>query len=224
MTVTFLQIYEKLYKAYGPQHWWPATDGPFEVIIGAILTQNTAWSNVEKAIRSLKAKRLLSIRALKGVSKSKLALAIRSSGFFNVKARRLKSFMTHLSRHHHDRLVSLFASGVQNLRDELLGIDGIGPETADSIVLYAANKPVFVVDAYTRRIFKRLGFLSPPRPRPNDDYHSIQKMFQDHLPKKTSLYNEYHALIVRHAKEYCRKRPVCSLCPLEALCPKLIES
>jgi endonuclease-3 related protein len=201
-------IYRRLRQRYGPQHWWPASE-PFEVITGAILTQSTAWTNVEKAIANLKAAGKLSPAALRKLSEAELARLIRPCGYYNVKARRLKAFSSWLGNNYDDSLETLFKSDIDTLRARLLDIYGIGEETADSTMLYAGNRPVFVIDAYTRRIIDRIG-LAPS----NHDYASYQKLFTSNLPEDVKLYNEYHALLVRHAKEVCRKNPLCQRCCL----------
>ncbi|MEK7851396.1 MAG: endonuclease III domain-containing protein [Deltaproteobacteria bacterium] len=208
-----LKVYDKLYKTYGPQHWWPG-DTPFEVIVGAILTQNTSWGNVEKAIRNLKAEGILSPEDLRDVNHNHLAMLIRPSGYFNIKAGRLKHFIEYLFKRHGGSLKKMFSLELKQLRHELLEVKGIGPETADSILLYAGGYPVFVVDAYTVRIFQRLGIL------PEEvTYHETQEIFMDSLPDDVKLFNEYHALIVRLGKELCRPRPKCEKCPLkEGIC------
>ena len=201
-------IYRLLFERYGPQHWWPARE-PFEVIVGAILTQSTAWTNVEKAITNLKATGKLSPQLLRSLPDEELASLIHPCGYYNVKARRLKAFSRWLGEHYDDNLQKLFSCDTVLLRRELLGIYGIGEETADSIMLYAGNKPVFVIDAYTRRIIDRLG-LTPPDP----SYAAYQALFKANLPSDAGLFNEYHALLVRHAKEVCRKSPLCRDCCL----------
>ncbi len=208
-----LKVYDKLYKTYGPQHWWPG-DTPFEVIVGAILTQNTSWGNVEKAIRNLKAEGILSPEDLRDVNHNHLAMLIRPSGYFNIKAGRLKHFIEYLFKRHGGSLKKMFSLELKQLRHELLEVKGIGPETADSILLYAGGYPLFVVDAYTVRIFQRLGIL------PEEvTYHETQEIFMDSLPDDVKLFNEYHALIVRLGKELCRPRPKCEKCPLkEGIC------
>jgi endonuclease-3 related protein len=200
--------YRRLLERYGPQHWWPARE-PFEVITGAILTQSTAWTNVEKAIANLKAAGKLSPAALRKLSEAELARLIRPCGYYNVKARRLNAFSIWLGENYYDNLDRLFKSNADTLRERLLVIYGIGEETADSIMLYAGNKPVFVIDAYTRRIIDRMG-LTPS----SHDYASYQKLFTANLPKDVKLFNEYHAVLVRHAKEVCRKHPFCQRCCL----------
>jgi len=202
-------VFDLLFKAYGPQHWWPG-DTPFEVIAGAILTQNTNWTNVEKAISNLKQEGCLSPEKLHAIRQEELAELVRPSGYFNIKAKRLKSFMAFLFDSFNGELDRMFSLTLARLRHELLLVNGIGPETADSILLYAGRYPVFVVDAYTRRIFSRLGLLDSEH-----TYHQVQAFFHDHLGEDEGLFNEYHALIVRHAKEYCRTRPLCDNCPLE---------
>lgn len=209
-------IFKKLLKAFGPQHWWPA-DSPFEVVVGAILTQNTNWGNVEKAITSLRTARLLSPKALFESRKSKIENRIRPSGYYRQKAKKLKAFVSHLFRRHKGSLRKMFRQEIGPLRKELLSIHGIGEETADSIILYAAGKPVFVVDAYTKRIGQRLGWFK------SDDYGSVQCYFGEHLPRSVKIYNEYHSLLVELAKRCCRKIPLCPKCPLNSVCPKLIR-
>lgn len=209
-----LGIYARLRAAYGPQGWWPGKT-PFEVCLGAILTQNTSWTNVEKALGQLRRRGLLSYRALREVPPARLAPLIRSSGYFNLKARRAAAFVSFLGREYGGRVAGMRSQTPRALRAKLLGVRGIGPETADSIVLYAAGLPLFVVDAYTRRVFSRLGMLSGREP-----YHEVQALFMKSLPCDSGLYNDYHAQIVRLAKQACRTRPLCGRCPLESLCPK----
>jgi endonuclease-3 related protein len=202
------KIYQRLFRQYGPQHWWPARE-PFEVIVGAILTQSTAWTNVEKAIKNLRKAGKLSPEALRSLTCDKLADLIHPCGYYNVKARRLKAFADWLGECYGNNLEKVFARDTGEIRRELLGIYGIGEETADSIILYAGNKPVFVIDAYTRRIIDRLG-LTPP----HQSYSAYQAFFTENLPADAALFNEYHALLVRHAKEACRKNPFCRWCCL----------
>jgi endonuclease-3 related protein len=209
-----LAIYGALYKAYGPQHWWPG-ETPFEVMVGAVLTQNTAWANVEKAITNLKRHDLLTPSRLSAVTLKRLALLIRPSGYFNVKAKRLKHLVSFITREYGGSLGRLFAEGPAELRRKLLEVHGIGPETADSILLYAAKKPFFVVDAYTKRVFGRHGLVVE-----NAGYHDVQGLVMENLPRSGRLFNEYHALIVRVAKERCKRRgPLCLGCPLEGFLP-----
>jgi endonuclease-3 related protein len=197
---------------FGPQHWWPAQE-PFEVIVGAILTQSAAWGNVEKAIASLRAAKALSPRALRQLPTSKLANLVHPCGYYNAKALKLKSFAYWLGNHYDDDLDKLFANNIYDLCQQLLSIHGIGRETADSIVLYAANKPIFVIDAYTRRIINRIG-LAPDR----NSYAAYQALFMEHLPPNAGLFNEYHALLVCLGKNVCHSRPLCQQCCLNNLC------
>ena len=203
------EIYDTLLAAFGHQHWWPG-DTPFEIMIGAVLTQNTAWTNVERAIDNLKSANLLTLEAMAATDVHILAELIRPSGYYNQKAARLKGLTQYLVDNHHD-LQTFFDQDTETLREELLGLKGIGPETADSITLYAAEKPTFVVDTYTHRIFSRHHLIDEEA-----DYHQIREMFMDALPEEVQLYNEYHALIVRLGKEYCKKsKPLCDACPLK---------
>jgi endonuclease-3 related protein len=207
-----LDVYWRLYAAYGPQHWWPA-DSSFEVVVGAILTQSAAWLNVEKAIANLRAAGILSPEGLLRVNLDTLARLVYPAGYYNAKARKLKAFLEMLFDRHGGRLDSLFALPLPQLRQRLLATHGIGQETADSIILYAAEKPTFVIDAYTRRVFSRLG-LEPP----TDSYPSWQAMFSEALSSDVQMFNEYHALIDRHAKTVCRKAPLCDQCCLRDIC------
>jgi len=205
-------VFHLLLAAYGPRSWWPA-ETPLEVCVGAILTQNTAWGNVEKAIANLKGAGALSAEALGEIPEARLAELIRPSGFFNVKSRRLKAFVRFLFATSDGSLDDLFRRPWRDLREELLGVAGIGPETADSILLYAGGQPTFVVDAYTRRLFGRLGIC-----RHDTEYEELRGMFMTDLAPDVTLYNEYHALIVQHGKERCRTRPLCDGCPLLVRC------
>ena len=207
-------MYRILRRAHGKAAWWPG-ETPFEVCLGAILTQNTSWTNVEKALDSLRSRGLLSFAALARLRAARLAPLIRSSGYFNVKARRVKSFLDFLFREYAGRVAPMASEQPQTLRAKLLDVKGIGPETADSIVLYAAKLPLFVVDAYTRRIFSRLGYL-----RGDEDYDAMQRFFMERLPHDALIYNDYHAQIVLLGKNTCRKRPRCAACPLERRCEK----
>ena len=203
-----LTVYKKLLAFYGPQKWWPAEE-PFEVIIGAILTQSTAWTNVEKAINNLKTSDRLSPEGIRILSHAELAGLIHPSGYFNAKAKKLQAFTTWLQEKYDDSLRDLFSNETNQLREQLLAVYGIGEETADSIILYAANKPTFVIDAYTRRFIGRIG-LAPG----NNSYSAYQALFTNNLPADTGLFNEYHALLVRLAKDACRKNPICEKCCL----------
>ena len=207
-----LGIYNQLLAHYGPQDWWPAQE-PFEVIVGAILTQATAWGNVEKAIANLKRAEALSPEELRQMPLPELSRLLYPCGYYNAKALKLKSFAHWLGIHYADDLNKLFATDIYQLRQQLLSIHGIGPETADSIILYAANKPVFVIDAYTRRIINHVGLATE-----GSSYSAYQALFMDNLPADTQLFNEYHALLVCLAKDVCRSRPFCSKCCLNNLC------
>jgi endonuclease-3 related protein len=204
------EIYKDLYDYYGPQHWWPADDW-FEVTVGAILTQNTAWNNVEKSIENLKQRDLLEPEKLSKIKEDDLAQLIRSSGFYNLKSKRLKNFLEWLKKYNYD-IDKIKNKSVTSLREELLSIKGIGKETADSILLYAFEMPVFVIDAYTKRMFSRLGLIL------SRQYDEFQDFFEKNLTKDVQLYNEYHALIVKHSKVYCKKTPKCSDCFLKEKC------
>ncbi len=204
-----LAVYDALFAAFGPQRWWPART-PFEVMVGAILTQNTNWRNVERAIANLSAARALTPAAMLRLGPEALAELIRPAGYYRVKTARLRHLIEHLARRHRGSVARMLRRRGEALRGELLGIHGIGPETADSIVLYAAGQPSFVVDAYTRRVFSRHGWFEP-----DADYGRVQEFFSRGLPADARLFNEYHALIVRLGKEFCRPRaPRCAACPL----------
>jgi endonuclease-3 related protein len=203
-----LRLYERLHRRYGPQRWGPAR-ARFEVVVGAILTQNAAWRNAERAIARLRAADALDLAAVLALSPARLAALLRPSGTFRLKARRLRAFAGHVARRHGGRLGRLFALPLPVLRAELLGIPGIGPETADAIALYAAGRPIFVVDAYTRRVLARHRLLSP-----DADYATVQAFAMAHLPHDPGLFNEFHALLVRVGKAHCRTRPRCKGCPL----------
>ncbi len=207
-----IDIYRRLLDRFGPQHWWPAEE-PFEVIVGAILTQSAAWGNVEKAIANLKRAEALPPKKLRQLPLSRLAKLVHPCGYYNAKALKLKSFAFWLGNHYADDLNRLFANNTDDLRQQLLSVHGIGRETADSISLYAAGKPVFVIDAYTRRILSRIG-LAPEK----DSYTGYQAFFMEHLPADTELFNEYHALLVHLGKDVCRRRPLCPQCCLNDMC------
>ncbi|MBI1743963.1 endonuclease III domain-containing protein [Candidatus Acetothermia bacterium] len=211
--ITVQQIYDRLLSHYGHQDWWPA-DSPFEVIVGAILTQNTAWTNVEKALANLKFEKLLTPKKLARVSLPKLATLIRPAGYYNQKAKKLKIFLDYLSAEYGLNLERFLRLPTERLREELLSLWGIGEETADSICLYAANKPIFVVDAYTVRVFSRMGLVSE-----DISYAALQTLFMSNLKHDARFFNEYHALIVMHGKLTCRKRePLCTACLLQKNC------
>ena len=203
------EIYKLLFDTFGPQHWWPG-ETPFEIIIGAILTQNTSWSNVEKAIKNLKSTGSLSAEKLRDMNPSQLAELIRPAGYFNVKAKRLKNFIDWFFENYKGKLSNFENVNTDRLRTELLEVKGIGRETADSILLYALNRPVFVVDAYTARIATRHGLIEP-----GADYEQLRYLFESNLPQDVQLYNEFHALLVRTGKDFCKPKARCSGCPLE---------
>ena len=206
-------IFDRMLSRYGEQHWWPA-DTPFEMMVGAVLTQATAWTNVELAIARLKDAAVLSPAAIRSMDIETLASLIYSSGFYNAKAQRLKALVAYLGETYDDDIEAMRSEGGAKLRRELLGVKGIGEETADAILLYALGKPSFVIDAYTRRLISRLGIA------PNSEaYSAYQKLFSDNLQQDTTMFAEYHALIVQHGKEACRKTPVCEGCCLRSVCP-----
>jgi len=207
---TILGMYQAMLDALGPSRWWPG-DTPFEIAVGAILTQNTNWGNVEKAIANLKARDLLSARAMLALDPAELAELIRPAGYYNLKTARLRNFLIFLKNEAELEVESLKVHAMDELRDKLLAVRGIGPETADSILLYALQMPSFVVDAYTHRLMCRHGLAFE-----GIDYHELRALFMDALPEDVALYNEYHALIVRTGKEWCRKQAgLCAACPLQ---------
>ena len=222
------KIYEVLLNKFGTQKWWPVTlenelvpkyhknielseRQKLEICFGAILTQNTNWKNVEKAIINLNKHKLIDVNKIIKIDNKELAEIIKSSGYNNQKAKKLKNFCGFLSRNYSGSLNLFFKNNIRKLREELLSINGIGPETADSIILYSAKKPIFVVDAYTKRVFGRLGFKEKT-------YDEMQRLFMKSLPNSEKLFNECHALIVELGKNTCKKRPLCSQCPLNAYC------
>lgn len=205
------QVYRTLFEAYGPQRWWPG-ETPFEVMVGAVLTQNTAWTNVEKAIHNLKAHRALDPAAIAEADPAELAAWIRPSGYFNVKARRLQSYCRWYREQGGYEALSCWETG--ELRRGLLAVSGIGPETADDILLYAFGRPVFVIDTYTRRLFGRLDLVDEA-----EGYEALRGFFERALGPDVPVFNEYHALIVHHGKNVCRTRPLCGQCCLAGLCP-----
>ncbi|VAX35512.1 Endonuclease III [hydrothermal vent metagenome] len=205
------EIYARLFKHYGPQHWWPAKT-KFEVIVGAILVQNTNWGNVEKALNNLKANKILSPDALRTIIPSKLASLIQPAGYFNVKTKRLKNFITFFFDEYDGSMKNMKKESLAVLRPKLLSINGIGLETADSILLYAFDKPIFVVDAYTKRLLSRHGIITL-----DTDYHAIQNIFMECFTHDAKMFNEYHALIVQVGKDYCKPKPRCEQCLLRSL-------
>jgi endonuclease-3 related protein len=203
------EIYRRMLDHFGSQHWWPG-DTPFEIMVGAILTQNTNWQNVEKAIANLKEADLLSLPAMAALEKEELAEYIRPAGYYNIKAGRLQNLFSMIAEQWDNDLEYLLQQPTSVLREQLLSVKGIGPETADSMVLYAAGQPIFVVDAYTHRILSRHEVI------PEDaDYFQIQEIFMDSLEEDAALFNEYHALLVMLGKDFCKKsKPKCGGCPL----------
>jgi endonuclease III related protein len=215
MPSPLLDVYRRLFDAFGPQHWWPG-ETPFEVVVGAILTQNTAWRNVERAIANLREADLMEPKALYAVPVEELEELIRPAGYFRMKAGRLRSLLKFLLEQFDGSLDAMFAVGLPELRERLLAVHGVGPETADSILLYAGNLPIFVVDTYTHRIFARHGWIDYEA-----DYGRLQETIQDALPQDVPLYNELHALLVRLGNTCCRKTsPKCAECPLQELLPR----
>jgi len=206
-----MRIYQTLYQAYGPRHWWPG-ETSFEVMVGAILTQNTSWRNVEKAIQKLKGKGVLNPEGIHHLKRSELARLIKSSGYYRIKTDRLKSFIDFLFEEYDGNIKKMGRERLGELREKLLGVKGIGPETADSILLYGLKKPIFVVDAYTRRILSRHGIISEKA-----SYEEVQKVFMDYLPRDEKLFNEYHAFFVYLGKTVCKKIPRCDRCPIQGI-------
>lgn len=221
-------VYEKLLSHFGPQYWWPVTKEndvipkyhkniklrekqKLEICFGAILTQNTNWKNVEKAIINLNKNQLIDIKKILKIKNKKLALIIRSSGYHNQKAKKLKNLCSFLSDVYNSNIDSFLKNSANKLRKELLDINGIGPETADSIILYAAQKPIFVIDAYTKRIISRIGFKE-------ETYDELQELFMGDLKANEKVFNEYHALLVELGKNICKKKPLCNICPINSLC------
>lgn len=212
-TAETLQLfYERMLAQLGPQHWWPAQT-PFEVVVGAVLTQNTNWRNVERAIDNLRQAGVLSLTALTALPTEEMAQLIRPAGYFNIKAGRLHNLLYFIRDNFGDDLAAFLRQPVDALREQLLSVKGIGRETADSIVLYAADLPMFVVDAYTHRILLRHKLIDEEY-----DYPAIQELFMDNLPCEVPLYNEFHALLVKVGNIYCKKKnPDCDACPLKGL-------
>jgi endonuclease-3 related protein len=208
----FLEAYSLLYEHFGPQGWWPG-ETEIEIVVGAILTQNTNWSNVMRAISSLKLAGLLDYNVLADLPLSTLAEHIRPSGYYNIKARRLQNLLRMIRERYDGELGLLLADETGKARENLLSVQGVGPETADSILLYAGGHPVFVIDTYTHRAFSRHGLVAE-----ETDYHELQEEFERHLPVDAALYNEFHALIVMLGKQYCKKsKPLCGRCPLRGV-------
>jgi len=204
-----VEMFDLLLKGFGPQNWWPA-DTELEMMVGAVLTQNTNWKNVEKAIQNLKRKGLLSVDAHHSLPTNEVAQEIRPAGYFNIKAKRLKNLIQFIMEQYEGTISLFLEEGTQSLREGLLSVNGVGPETADSILLYAARRPIFVIDTYTHRILSRHGMIDE-----EVGYYELQELFMDHLPDNADFFGEFHALIVRAGKDCCRKKPLCSQCPLE---------
>ena len=202
-----MEMFDLLFDHFGPQRWWPA-ETRLEVIVGTILTQNTNWANVEKAIKNLKERGFLSLKCLYSLDLSELANTIRPAGYFNIKAQRLRNLISFIMEQYGD-LSRFLDEKTAVLRERLLSVKGVGPETADSILLYAAGRPAFVIDAYTHRILSRHHTIEE-----ETTYEALQLLFVEHLPEDPVLFNEFHALIVRTGKDFCRKKPRCNLCPL----------
>ena len=215
MRVVLQEVYQRLLDAFGPQKWWPG-DTHFEMMVGAILVQNTNWQNVQRAIGNLREAELLEPHALYAVPAEELEELVRPAGYFRIKAKRLRSLLKFLVERYDGSIEAMFRTPLDELRQELLGIHGVGPETADSILLYAGSLPTFVVNAYTYRILSRHGWIDLEA-----DYHQIQEYFHDRLPADAPMFNEFHALLVHLGKHYCKKaKPLCKTCPLESLLPK----
>lgn len=211
-TNNYNEAYQLLYDHFGPQNWWPG-ETPLEIMVGAILTQNTNWSNVQKAIVNLKSEKLLDYQSLSQLSVDELAQLIRPAGYYNLKAQRLKNLFDMVADSYDGEVGLFLGDELGSARENLLGVKGVGPETADSILLYACGHPVFVVDMYTHRVFSRHNMVEE-----ETDYQAIQDVFVDHLPQDLQLYNEFHALIVRVASTFCKKtKPLCETCPLQGL-------
>lgn len=209
-----LEVYERLLARFGPQHWWPG-ESPFEIMVGAVLVQNTAWKNVERAIDNLREAGVMAPHALYALPAAELAELIRPAGYFQVKAKRLRNLLTFVMDDYGGDLDAMFQTDLATLREQLLGIHGIGPETADAILLYAGGLGTFVIDTYTHRLLARHGWIEY-----DADYHQIKDYFESALPTDAKLYNEYHALVVRVGKEYCCKTgPKCDTCPLVTMLP-----
>ncbi len=204
-----MEMFNLMLVQFGPQHWWPG-DGPFEMMVGAMLTQNTSWTNVEKAINNLKVMNLLTVEAIHEIPVERLADIVRPAGYYNIKASRLKNLVNMLMERYGGNIFRLFDEDMDAQRTTLLSVKGIGPETADSIILYAAKKPIFVIDAYTHRILNRHNMADDQAA-----YDEMQDIFMSSLEPDHNLFNEFHALIVRTAKLYCRKIPQCDKCPLD---------
>jgi endonuclease-3 related protein len=214
MSSPIQQVFDRLFAAFGPQHWWPG-ESPFEVIVGAVLVQNTSWKNVERAIANLREAGVMSPPALYDLPAAELAELIRPAGYFQVKTKRLRNVVGFIVDEHEGSLDEMFKLDLPTLREQLLSIHGIGPETADAILLYAGEKPTFVVDTYAHRLLARHGWIGY-----DASYEEIKDYFESSLPSDAVVFNEYHALIVRVGKDHCRRSgPRCDECPLKSLLP-----
>jgi endonuclease-3 related protein len=210
-----VRAYDRLFDAFGPQHWWPG-DSPFEIIVGAVLVQNTSWRNVERAIQNLRDAAVMSPVAMYALPPEELAELIRPAGYYQVKTRRLRNLLQFVLDNFGGSLDEMFTTDLSTLREQLLAVHGIGPETADAILLYAGGLPTFVVDTYTHRVLARHGWIGYEA-----DYHEIKDYFESTLPADAPLYNEYHALLVRVGKDFCRRTaPKCEACPLSNMLPE----
>lgn len=205
------EIYDKMLEKFGPQHWWPG-DTPFEIMVGAILTQNTNWTNVEKAIGNLKRQGILDPHAMLQLAPASLAELIRPAGYFNVKTQRLRNFLSYFVETYDGDVARMRERSLSTLREELLSVKGIGRETADSILLYALEKPSFVIDAYTHRVLSRHFLITE-----ESDYDEMQQLMMSSFPEEVKHYNEYHALLVRIGKDFCKPKPQCENCPLNGV-------
>lgn len=210
-TIHIPRIYKALFERFGVQKWWPG-DTPFEVVVGAVLTQNTNWGNVDKALNNLKREGVFSMEEVHRIPVERLASLIKPAGYFNVKAKRLKNVVAFMMEHYEGSFEKMEKESLEDLRKQFLSINGVGPETADAILLYALNKPVFVVDAYTKRFLRRHNMITSEA-----DYGQVQKIFLEALGRDEKIFNEYHALIVRLGKDFCRTVPVCEQCPLSRI-------
>lgn len=214
-SLSLISIFDRLLRHHGPQHWWPA-DSSFEVMVGAILVQSTAWTNAEQAINNLKSMGVLSPSAIRDMDITELEAIVRPSGFYRAKSRKLVALCRFLGERYHDDIAAMAGQSTDSLRNELLTVYGIGDETADDILLYALGRPVFVVDAFTRRVFSRLGLCDQ-----KTSHRTLQDMFHEEVEADAGLYGEYHALIVRHGNTICKRRPACLRCPLSSDCPRI---
>jgi endonuclease III related protein len=214
MTSNLHQAYERLLRTFGPQHWWPG-DSPFEIMVGAVLVQNTAWRNVERAIENLREAGVMEPRRLYDVPPAELSELIRPAGYYQIKTKRLRNLLKFIIDEFGGSLDAMFHTGLATLREQLLAIHGIGPETADAILLYAGGLPTFVVDTYTHRVLARHGWIGY-----DAAYDEIKEHFESTLPAEAALFNEYHALLVRTGKDFCkRSKPKCEMCPLSSMLP-----